>query len=98
MRAATSPRKAGAHTSIATLTVGCTSSIMLLERALLASTAELLRESLRSVSMVPVAMATGDAAIVASSRCGGDGGAVKEFSDDCPQSRNLRKEIKRNMV
>ena len=43
--------------------------------------------------MVPVAMAIGDAAIVAGSRCGGDGGAVKEFSDDCPQSRNLKKEI-----
>lgn len=55
---------------------------MLLERALFASIAELLRESFKSVSMVPVAMATGDAAIVASSRCGGEGGAVKEFSED----------------
>ena len=55
-------------TSIATLTEGCTSSIMLLERGLLASTAELLRESFRSVSMVPVAMAIGEAATVAGSR------------------------------
>ena len=77
------------HTSIATLTEGCTSSIILLERALFASIAELLRESFKSVSMVPVAMATGDAAIVACSRCGGEGGAVKEFSEDCPHNKNL---------
>ena len=80
-------------TSIATLTEGCTSSITLLERALFASTAELLRESFKSVSMVPVAMATGEDAIVACSLCGGDGGAVKEFSDDCPHSKNLKTRI-----
>ena len=74
---------------MATLTEGCTSSITLLERALLASTAELLRESFKSVSMVPVAMAMGDAAAVADSRCGEVGGAVKEFSDDCPHNKNL---------
>ena len=79
-----------AHTSIATLTEGCTSSIILLERALLASIAELLRESFKSVSMVPVAIATGDAAMVACSRCGGEGGAVKEFSEDCPHNKNLK--------
>lgn len=77
-------------TSMATLTEGCTSSIMLLERGLLASTPELLRES-TSTSMVPVAMATGDKAIVARSLWGGDGGAVNEFSDDWPQSKNLGK-------
>lgn len=77
------------HTSIATLTEGCTSSIILLDRALFASIAELLRESFKSVSMVPVAMATGDAAIVACSLCGGEGGAVKEFSEDCPHNKNL---------
>ena len=76
-------------TSMATRTLGCTSSIMLLERGLLASIPELLRESFNSVSMVPVAMAIGDAAMVAGSLWGGEGGAVKEFSDDCPHSRNL---------
>ena len=79
-------------TSIATLTEGCTSSIILLERALFASIAELLRESFMSVSMVPVAMATGDAAIVACSLFGGEGGAVKEFSEDCPHNKNLETE------
>lgn len=53
---------------MATLTEGCTSSITLLERGLFASTAELLRESFKSVSMVPVAIAMGDAAAVADSR------------------------------
>lgn len=77
-------------TSIATLTEGCTSSIILLERARFASIAELLRESFKSVSMVPVAMATGDAAMVACSLCGGEGGAVKEFSEDCPHNKNLK--------
>ena len=84
-------------TSIATLTEGCTSSIILLERALFASIAELLRESFKSVSMVPVAMATGDAAIVACSLCGGEGGAVKEFSEDCPHNKNLETEGEQNI-
>jgi len=41
---------------------------MLLERGLLASIAELLSESFRSESTVPVDMVTGDAATVAGSR------------------------------
>lgn len=40
--------------------------------------------------MVPVAMAIGEDAIVACSLCGGEGGAVKEFSEDCPHSKNLQ--------
>ena len=63
-----SPLSSKVHTSMATLTEGCTSSITLLERGLLASTAELFRESFKSVSMVPVAIAMGDAAAVADSR------------------------------
>lgn len=77
------------HTSIATLTEGCTSSMTLLERALFASTAELFKLSFKSVSMVPVAMEIGEDAIVACSLYGGEGDAAKEFSEDCPHSKNL---------
>jgi len=59
---------------------------MLLDRGLLGS-----EESLRSKSMV--AMESGDVAIVALS-LEGEAGAVKEFSEDCPQRRNLEKSNK----
>ena len=40
--------------------------------------------------MVPVAIATGELAMDAESRWGGEGGEVKEFSEDWPHRRNLK--------
>jgi hypothetical protein len=75
------------HTSIATRTVGWTSSIILLDRGLLDST----DESFRSRSIV--AIERGEEAMVAVSRCVGDDGIVNEFSVGWPQRRNLENTI-----